>query len=97
MNIKAHWLFALAIVQATLCLLGYMSLDWTHLNVRFLVVLYWLAIIGSLISFVNVRRKRLIPITAILTPMVSIRVCINLVSIMAQWFCAMKGHTKKET
>ena len=66
MNIKTHWLLALAIAPATLCLLGSLSLDWTHLNVRILLVLYWLAVLGSLVSLVSARRKRLIPIASTL-------------------------------
>ena len=66
MNIKTHWSFAVSVVPAALCLLGYISLNLTHLNVRFLVVLFWLAILGSLISLAGVRRKRLVPIAATL-------------------------------
>ena len=66
LNIKTRWLFVLAVVPAALCLLSYLSLEWIQLNVRILVVLYWLAILGSLISLANTRRKRLIPIAAAL-------------------------------
>lgn len=50
-----------AVVLAGLCLLGYLTVDTTGLNVRLLVVVFWLAFICSLVALLLVRRKRLLP------------------------------------
>ena len=67
MNTKTKWLVAIAVVPALLCLLGYLALEWVHFNVHILVVLFWCAILGSLVALASVRRKRLVPLAAALT------------------------------
>lgn len=66
MDSKTKWLVAIAVVPALLCLMGYLALEWVHINVRILVVLFWCAIFGSLIALVSVRRERLSPLAAAL-------------------------------
>jgi hypothetical protein len=66
MNSKTIWLVAIAVVPALLCLLGYWALEWVHFNVRILVVLFWCAILGSLVALASVRRERLSPFAAAL-------------------------------
>ena len=66
MDSKTKLHVAIAAVPAILCLLGYMALEWVHFNVRILVVLFWFAILGSLVALASTRRKRLIPLSAAL-------------------------------
>ena len=66
MTSKTKRLVAIAVVPAILCLLGYLSLQWVHFNVHILVVLFWCAILGSLVALASVRRKRLSPLAVAL-------------------------------
>lgn len=61
MNFETKWLIAIAVVPALLCLMGYLALEWVHFSVHILVVLFWCAILGSLVALASVRRKRLSP------------------------------------
>lgn len=66
MNSRTKCLVAIAVVPALLCLLGYLALQWVHINVRILVVLFWCAIFGPLVALASVRRERLSPLAAVL-------------------------------
>lgn len=68
MRAKTKWLIAIAVVPALLCLLGYWAFDWVRfINVRILIVLFWAAILGSLIALASIRRNYLSPLGIALT------------------------------
>lgn len=66
MNSRTKWLVAIAIAPALLCLIGYFALEWVRFDVRIIVVIFWCAILGSLVALGSVRCKRFAPLAVVL-------------------------------
>ena len=64
MSNSAKWVSVNAVILALLCLLGYLTVELYSLNTKALVVIFWLALICSLIALCFIRPKQLFPLFA---------------------------------
>ena len=64
MSNSAKWVSVNAVILTLLCLLGYLTVELYNLNTKALVVIFWLALICSLIALFFIRPKQLFPLLA---------------------------------
>ena len=64
MSNLTKWVSTSAVLLALLCLMGYLAVERYNLNTKALVVVFWLALICSLITLLFIRPKQFLPLLA---------------------------------